>query len=248
MAAEDSGNNSAPAPASNPILPRYPELILAAIEALDSKKGANKSRISNQIQASYGSVPAAHKTLLSHHLNKMRASGELALIKNNYVKRDPNSPPPRGRGRPSKPKEPVPEGTFISPSRPRGRPRKSLEPFNPISAPSVSGRKRGRPRKTGMVVAAPSVSGRKRGRPRKTETVVAPTPTPSIGEEKGRGPPRMVLTDGDSTLPPSGEKKGRGRPRKVKTDADLTLLPSTGERRGRGRPRKVEAAPALELF
>ncbi|KAI3717493.1 hypothetical protein L1987_69143 [Smallanthus sonchifolius] len=163
-------------------------LILAAIEVLDSKNGATKSRISKQIEASYGSVPAAHKTLLSHHLNKMRASGELALIKNNYLKVDRNTPPPRGR--PSKPKEPVPEGTVISPPRLRGRPRKSLDPSNPIPAPSVSGRKRGRPRKTVV---------------------------PSTGEEKGRSPP---LTEGDSTLPPSaGEKRGRGRPRKVKTYA-----------------------------
>ena len=81
-------------------------MILAAIEALDEAGGSNKSSISKHIEDTYGSLPAAHATLLSHHLNRMRQSGELVLVKNNYMKPDPNAPPRRGRGRPPKPKAP----------------------------------------------------------------------------------------------------------------------------------------------
>ncbi|BAU01753.1 hypothetical protein VIGAN_11105300 [Vigna angularis var. angularis] len=54
----------------------------------------------------------------------MKESGELVFNKNNYMKTDQSAPPKRGRGRPPKPKAPVPPGTVVSPSRPRGRPPK----------------------------------------------------------------------------------------------------------------------------
>ncbi|XP_076943909.1 uncharacterized protein LOC143614318 [Bidens hawaiensis] len=211
--------NNPLAPISDPILPQYPELILAAIDAIGGEKGVNKSRISKQIEASHGNLPVAHKTLLSHHLNKMRASGQLLVFQNNYFKFDPNSPPRRGRGRPRKPKEP---GVF-SP-KPRGRPRKSLDGAILVkSGPSLSGRKRGRPRK--------SLDG----------TVVSLTPKTSTGEKRGRGRPPKVNTDDGSTLPLStGGEKGRRLLVKVKTTGNLTPATSTGEKRGRGRPKKVK--------
>ncbi|KAK1423135.1 hypothetical protein QVD17_18430 [Tagetes erecta] len=246
MDAEHSGN--ATAPASTPILPHYPELINAAIEAIDSKNGANKSTISKQIEASYGNLPAAHKTLLSHHLNKMKASGELVVIKNNYVKPDPTSPPRRGRGRPAKVKEPVPEGAVVS--------------------PAVSGRKRGRPKKETAADGSPPakvktdgdvapVSGEKkgRGRPRK-ETAADGSPSakvkikgdvaPVSGEKKGRGRPRKVK-EVDDPAPanetvdgpaPANETVDGPAPAEVKTDGDVA--PVTGEKKGRGRPKKVK--------
>ncbi|KAF5764116.1 putative chromatin remodeling & transcriptional activation HMG family [Helianthus annuus] len=251
-ATEDATNVPAPAPVS--ILPQYPELIMGAIEALDSKKGACRSKISKQIEASYGSLPAAHKTLLSHHLNKMRASGELVVINNNYVKPDPLSPGRRGRGRPSKPKTPLPEGAVASPPRSRGRPRKSETAVVPVEFPTevspapaaavVSGRKRGRPPKDATATPAkkPASSGRGRGRPRKVKTDGDATPAPATGGSKGRGRPRKVAKSDDVATPAasSGEKKGRGRPRKVvEGGADVTPVVLTGEKRGRGRPRKV---------
>nr|XP_043626757.1 HMG-Y-related protein A [Erigeron canadensis] len=155
------------------ILPQYPELILAAIEAIDTKNGANKSKISKQIESSYGTLPAAHSTLLSHHLNKMKASGQLVVIKNNYVRPDPNAPPRRGRGRPPKQNKEVPAGVATSPARSRGRPPKaegeSAGPVKVAVAPSVSGRKRGRPPKDGTAAAVKKVEkavGERRGRGR----------------------------------------------------------------------------------
>ncbi|THG16206.1 hypothetical protein TEA_002768 [Camellia sinensis var. sinensis] len=91
-----------PAP---PSLPQYPEMIMAAIEALNDKNGSSKSAISKHIEATASSdVPAAHATLLSHHLNKMKQSGQLVMVKTNYMKPDPNAPPRRSRGRPPEPK------------------------------------------------------------------------------------------------------------------------------------------------
>ncbi|KAL0427058.1 UNVERIFIED_CONTAM: HMG-Y-related protein A [Sesamum latifolium] len=143
----------APAPPVPPgTLPQYPEMILAAIEALNEENGSNKSSISKHIEATYGNLPPAHTTLLTHHLNKMKSAGQLLFIKNNYLKPDPNAPPRRGRGRPPKPKSPLPPGTVSPPPRPRGRPPKSRDATAPPPPPkpkatsttaTVSGKKRG---------------------------------------------------------------------------------------------------------
>ncbi|OAY25272.1 HMG-Y-related protein B [Manihot esculenta] len=167
-------------PQSSSILPQYPEMIMAAIEALDDKDGSNKSAISKQIESTYPDLPAAHTTLLAHHLNKMKQSGQLVMVKNNYMKPDPNAPPKRGRGRPPKPKVPVPPGTVIAPPRPRGRPPKPKDPFAPVAPPKKS----------------TSGSGRPRGRPpKKAKTEVAPTSAPAAqakGVKRGRGRPPKV--------------------------------------------------------
>ncbi|XP_074331950.1 HMG-Y-related protein A [Apium graveolens] len=163
-------------------LPQYPELILAAIEAVDDKNGANKTTISKHIESIYGQLPAAHSTLLSHHLNRMKQSGELLLYKNNYLKPDPNAPPRRGRGRPPKekssPSSAPASDAVVSPPRPRGRPPKVVDPDAPAmeektKSPSVSGRKRGRPKKS-------ESSKRGRGRPPKEKTP-APAATAEVG-------------------------------------------------------------------
>lgn len=172
-----------PQPQQQSILPDYTQLIMEAIEALDEPNGSNKSAISKQIESVLTDLPAAHSTLLSHHLNKMKQSGQLALIKNNYMKPDPSAPPKRGRGRPPKPKEPLPPGTVSSPPRPRGRPPKPRDPFAPPpppKSPMGSGRPRGRPPKKAKnaapVAASAPVTGvkRGRGRPPKVKAAVAP--------------------------------------------------------------------------
>ncbi|XP_048231083.1 HMG-Y-related protein A-like [Ricinus communis] len=166
-------------------LPPYPEMIFSAIEALNEPNGSNKTSISKYIESKYGELPPAHTTLLSHHLNRMKDTGELVFWKNNYMKADPSAPPRRGRGRPPKPKVPVPPGTILSPARPRGRPPKDPnappKPVKPKIAPTGSGKPRGRPRKMarptgGMSGTTPTTtvtmatgSGRPRGRPPKVK-------------------------------------------------------------------------------
>ncbi|KAK4278022.1 hypothetical protein QN277_015922 [Acacia crassicarpa] len=152
----------------SPSLPPYPEMIMKALEALNEPAGSSRSAIVKHIEATYGELPPSHSTLLTSHLNKMKESGELVFAKNNYMKPDPNAPPKRGRGRPPKPKAPLPPGTVLSPPRPRGRP-----PKDPSAAPTPktstgSGRPRGRPKKAARTSpeSGPVVS-RGRGRPPK---------------------------------------------------------------------------------
>lgn len=129
---------------------------METLDALKQTGGANKSSISKYMESKYGEMPPGHADLLSHYLTRMKNSGELLFIKNNYLKPGPDAPPRRGRGRPPKPKEPLPPGTIPAPPRPRGRPRKDpnappapKKPKPPSAPPSISktGRPRGRPRK-----------------------------------------------------------------------------------------------------
>ncbi|KAJ7960092.1 HMG-Y-related protein A [Quillaja saponaria] len=168
-----------------PSLPPYPEMILKALEALNEQNGSNKSSISKYIESTYGDLLAGHSALLSYHLNIMKESGELVFWKNNYMKRDPDAPPRRGRGRPPKPKDhlaPSSASTVLAPTtRSRGRPPKDpTAPPKPSKAKvsSGTGKPRGRPRKMarptggldGAAVTAgttTSPSGKPRGRPPK---------------------------------------------------------------------------------
>ncbi|XP_059643828.1 HMG-Y-related protein A-like [Cornus florida] len=129
-------------------LPPYPEMIFAALDSLDEKEGSNKSSISKYIESKYGDLPAGHSTLLSHHLNKMKDSGELIFLKNNYMRPDPTAPPRRGRGRPRK-----------DPNAPPAP--KKHRAAEPAAAPAVSktGRPRGRPRKVKPEMAQTGVEG-----------------------------------------------------------------------------------------
>ncbi|KAM1303773.1 hypothetical protein ACFX2F_021542 [Malus domestica] len=118
MAMESSNNPLVSPPA--PFLPQYPELIMVAIEALNDSNGSSKSAIAKHIKSTYGDLPKTHAALLAHHLNMMKNTSELVLVKNNYMKPDPNAPPKRGRGRPPKAKTHLPSGTVSSPPRPHG--------------------------------------------------------------------------------------------------------------------------------
>lgn len=133
-------------------------MIFAAIDTLNEKDGSNKSSISRYIESTYGDLPAGHINLLTDHLNKLKENGELIIVKNNYMRPDPNAPPKRGRGRPPKAKDPSAPVPVEGQPRPRGRPRrdpnappapKKAKPVEKPSepTPSKTGRPRGRPRK-----------------------------------------------------------------------------------------------------
>lgn len=142
------------------------QIIMEAIDTLKEKEGSNKSSIGRYIESTYGDVPAGHMSSLTEHLNKMKEDGEIVLVKNNYMRPDPNAPPKRGRGRPPKAKDPnAPEVPVAAtpatdgPSRGRGRPRK-----DPNAPPSVKKAKTEKPKDP-----TPSKTGRPRGRPRKVQ-------------------------------------------------------------------------------
>ncbi|GKV35393.1 hypothetical protein SLEP1_g43664 [Rubroshorea leprosula] len=176
MATEDPTNAQPPQFS----LPDYSQLIMEAIDALNEPNGSSKSAISKHIESAHADLPAIHSMRLTQHLNKMKQSGQLVLVKNNYMKPDPNAPPKRGRGRPPKPKEPLPPGTVLPPPRPRGRPPKPRDPFAPPPNPKSTGG-----------------TGRPRGRPpkkAKPSSAAAPAsaPPPAPGAKRGRGRPPKV--------------------------------------------------------
>ncbi|XP_008802440.1 HMG-Y-related protein A-like [Phoenix dactylifera] len=150
---------------SLPFLPPYPEMILAAISALDEKSGSSKSAILKHIDAAHGDqLPPSHESLLAAHLTRMTEAGELVFVDNCYLRASPDVPPPpkRGRGRPPKPKLSLsPDG----PRRPRGRPPKPRDPTAPVKGT----RPRGRPPKKPRAASASADAGpkRPRGRPPK---------------------------------------------------------------------------------
>ncbi|RAL49978.1 hypothetical protein DM860_017479 [Cuscuta australis] len=172
---------------SNPSIPDYPQMIMKAIEEGNDRGGLTKDDISRHIEAAHeGPLPSAHGTLLIHCLEKMKQRGQLLLVRNNYMKPDPNAPQHRGRGRPPKPKAPLPPGYVPPVPRPRGRPPKPRDPLAPeippmkVSASVGTGRKRGRqPKSATAAVAAPRPANngppRGRGRPPKVRPAMAPT-------------------------------------------------------------------------
>nr|AAM60937.1 linker histone protein, putative [Arabidopsis thaliana]BAH57156.1 AT1G14900 [Arabidopsis thaliana] len=166
-------------------------MIMEAIESLNDKNGCNKTTIAKHIESTQQTLPPSHMTLLSYHLNQMKKTGQLIMVKNNYMKPDPDAPPKRGRGRPPKQKTQaesdaaaaaVVAATVVStdPPRSRGRPPKPKDPSEPPQEKVITG------------------SGRPRGRPPKrprtdSETVAAPEPAAqATGERRGRGRPPKV--------------------------------------------------------
>nr|AAA32718.1 DNA-binding protein [Avena sativa] len=152
------------------LLPPYPEMILEAIESLNDKVGSNKSAISKYIEGKYGDMPPTHGSLLTAHLARMKETGELLFLKNNYFRTDaPDAPPKRGRGRPPKVKDPnaPPPPPKPSSGRPRGRPAKAKDPEAEAANP-----------------------------PKKPKAAPAPTPAPaadgSTPAKRGRGRPPKV--------------------------------------------------------
>ncbi|XP_059307345.1 HMG-Y-related protein A-like [Lycium ferocissimum] len=144
----------------NKIHPEYPQMIYEALDALQQKEGSNKSSISKYIESKYGNLNDAHSKLLTYHLDRMKQTGELIFLKNNYIKPGPDAPPKRGRGRPPKPKTTLPQGREVAAPKPRGRPKKdpnapptpkkvksTIAPSNLAVPVSKTGRPRGRPRK-----------------------------------------------------------------------------------------------------
>ncbi|PIA26637.1 hypothetical protein AQUCO_09100063v1 [Aquilegia coerulea] len=182
-----------------PSLPPYSEMILAAIDSLDDKDGSNKSAISKYIESTYGDLPESHTTLITDSLNQMKDNGELVLVKNNYMRPNPNAPPKRGRGRPPKAKTAAAASASsttpaaadpTAPPRGRGRPPKQRDPLSVTVAP---------------LKVTTSGTGRGRGRPPKKDSGADKESTATATE-----------TETTTTVPMTGLPRPRGRPPKVK--------------------------------
>ncbi|XP_027343891.1 histone H1-like [Abrus precatorius] len=234
----------------NPNHPSYDEMIHAALGALKEKDGSSKRAIGKYIEQTYKDLPPTHSALLTHHLNRLKASGHLVMVKKSYKlpgshPSQPSSPQTqRPRGRPPKPK---------LPTQPQSQPTEPVWAALGLSDdPAAQSAKRGpgRPRKIGALPVGSPVPGR-RGRP------------PGSGRSKlpkrpGR-PPKPKSVSAFS----SGLKRRPGRPPKIQSN--LTVIPfaapvssvtaglptvppaipsasvPNGSPRPRGRPRKNAA-------
>jgi hypothetical protein len=176
------------------------QMILAAIDGLGDKNGSNKSAISRYIEGKYGELPPAHASLLTAHLSRMKESGELIFLKNNYFRADaPDAPPKRGRGRPPKVRDPnapppPPKSPSVGSGRPRGRPPKPKDPLDAAVKQATAGmpKARGRPPKKAKTEAAADAAA--------SSPAAAPAPSPAPASGDGSAP----------------VKRGRGRPPKVR--------------------------------
>ncbi|CAN8266900.1 unnamed protein product [Cochlearia groenlandica] len=174
-------------------LPPYPQMIMEAIEASNDVNGCSKTAIADYIDSTQITLPPSHATLLNYHLNQMKLSGHLVMVKNNFAKPDPNGPPKRGRGRPPKAKPLVDTSNVttvpapsVLPARPRGRPPKAKD-LSEVSSSSA-------------IQEKPEGERRGRGRPPKRKTADS----------------ERVEAEDAPAVKPDGERRGRGRPPKAK--------------------------------
>ncbi|KAM0949090.1 putative High mobility group protein HMGA, plant [Dioscorea sansibarensis] len=166
-------------PSDQSSLPPYSEMIMAAIDAVNEGNGASESSISKFVEATHEGLPSTHSADLGLELVRMRESGELVMVENNYKRPEPEVAPKRGRGRPPKAKPSGTDSEVVAATvpRPRGRPPKPKDPL----AVAVAKAAHGLPKR--------------RGRPPKNPRVPAPVPMASVavvGVKRGRGRPPKV--------------------------------------------------------
>lgn len=231
--------------------PPYAEMITTAIGALNERTGSSKKAIAKYIERTFGDLPPSHPALLTHHLKRLRSSGQVVMVKHSYMlprsgddahalplHPGPVSGPKRGRGRPPKPKipvQPTSESVLVAvglvdgpvvPKRGPGRPPKSGGVRGPRPK-SLDGPKRrpGRPPKAQLGGVIPG------GVPRERPRTAGVTKVKVSGRPRGRPP--KILTVGAGVGGGLSVKR-RGRPPK----ADGPKRPKKLTGRPVGRPRK----------
>ncbi|KAL8474716.1 hypothetical protein ACS0TY_031237 [Phlomoides rotata] len=256
--------------------PPYAEMITAAITALNERDGSSKRAIAKYIETHYQALPPTHSALLTHHLKRLKDSGQLHMVKKSYalpsrstaaavngdvnaVPADPASSGPKRRpGRPPKPKPDAGQAAvpvFAAPINMNAPPAQNAA-AGPAGTPV---RGRGRPPKRGP--GRPPQSGgvgKRRGRPAKN-TVVAPAPAKGSGRPRGRPPKPVNVAEGAPAaggipaLPVPVGGKRRGRPPKAggvakKARYMSAVQPRKPRKSGKpvGRPRKNAVASTSE--
>ncbi|CAK9157845.1 unnamed protein product [Ilex paraguariensis] len=245
--------------------PPYAEMITTAITALKERNGSSRTAIAKYIDKEYSNLPPSHSALLTHHLKRLRNTGQLVMVKHSYML--PRSVPPgnnangyapssdgpkRGPGRPPKPNPNANLEARINPGEAGSDvypPTAGLEAhINPgvlgsdVYAPVSGHEAHINPGVLGSDVYSPSSSGSKRGpgRPPKPKTNTnheAQINPGVVGSEAMLF--SLGLVDGP---PPMLAKRGPGRPQKVKTR--LVGVESGGRmltKRGPGRPPRPKS-------
>ncbi|KAJ0106014.1 hypothetical protein Patl1_19673 [Pistacia atlantica] len=216
--------------------PPYTEMISSAITALKEKDGSSKRAIAKYIEKVYANLlPPNHSALLTHHLKRLKNTGQLVMVKKSY--KLPRSDDVAASIIPPESNNVIPENaTAVSSAhgpktgRGRGRPPKATNSDSVLASLGLVDqpkRGRGRPKKGDVVVVAPRGPMKGRGRPPKAKKRGPGRPKkPKSVTAKPRGRPRKI----GATLAAAGSVKQRGRPAKK-------AVSSTG--RPVGRPKKV---------
>ncbi|KAH1251930.1 hypothetical protein AAZX31_05G230700 [Glycine max] len=240
----------------SPKHPPYDEMIYTAIGALKERDGSSKRAIGKYIEQVYKDLPPTHPALLTHHLNRLKSSALLVLVKKSYKLPGshhlPALQPQKTRGRPPKPKpHPVwpaaaltDSPALLSAKRGPGRPKKiGVSPPGPRGRPPGTGRSKlpkrpGRPPKPKSVSAISSGLKRRPGRPPKAQSNVNVIP---FAAPVAPGLPTVQPILPTASVP-NGSPRPRGRPKKSFTAAGapaLSAVAGAARGRGRGRPRGV---------
>ncbi|KAF3539093.1 hypothetical protein F2Q69_00024189 [Brassica cretica] len=64
----------------------YPQMIMEAIEASNDAKGCSKTAILKHIETTQTHLPPSHLTLLDYHLNQMKHSGKIVIVKSRNLR------------------------------------------------------------------------------------------------------------------------------------------------------------------
>ncbi|XP_022884930.1 uncharacterized protein LOC111401429 [Olea europaea var. sylvestris] len=266
------------APAANPTPtkvpannhPTYAEMITAAIGALKERNGSSKRAIAKYIESQYSNLPPTHSALLTHHMKRLKNSGQVLMVKNSYKLPRSTSVPVTANGNGNSVSNPASVGPKRRPGRPPKYAQAAVPNVIPVFAPEahlampvtndvpivVPGTKLNMAIGPGSVyVSMGSVNGdasgagdgkkRDRGRPPKQGG-------PNQGALK-KGPGRPFKSLGVSVERPRGRPKSdsssagvvtgmtaRGRPKKMVSATGVVKV--TGRPRGRPpKPRDVVA-------
>ncbi|XP_073281926.1 uncharacterized protein [Primulina huaijiensis] len=201
--------------------PPYVEMITAAIAALNERNGSSKKAIVKYIESHYSNLPPTHSALLTHHLKRLKNSGQILMVKYSYK---------------------LPRSGVSSPVSANGT--------VPDSTASIGSKKRpGRPPKAKSVQAAVPVFGQQ-DVPMNDVPVVVPVMVEQQSAAVGSLRPAHVAVGPGGGNSVSGITRGRGRPPKQggsKLRPQKSGAVQTGVGRGRGRPKKIAAPPAARV-
>uniref|UniRef100_A0A7N0UUG5 H15 domain-containing protein n=1 Tax=Kalanchoe fedtschenkoi TaxID=63787 RepID=A0A7N0UUG5_KALFE len=231
----------------NPIsvhpLPLYPEMIKAAIGALNEPNGSSKHAISKYIERAYPNLPPTHSDDLAACLLALKNSGELLQIKHSF-KLSGSAPPPPAVPAPA-PTPPSAASGGGSSLRKRGRPRKLKPTTEPNFEPNVEPVTEA----NGALVEPAALPEKRADHPDKVRLGAEEGGNGVVdsGEKRGRGRPRRIIKKSVLRGPLGYPKRRPGRPPKSRSVADVfggpvknLALAIAGAKR-RGRPKSLHS-------
>lgn len=193
-------------------------MIAATITALNERDGSSKRAIAKYIETHYSGLPPTHTALLTHHLKRLKANGQLVMVKKSYALPTRSTAASVNGDVNAVAADPATSGSKRRPGRPPKSNPDAGQAAVPVFAAPIN------------MNAQPAAAG--------VHIAVGPAITPIRG--RGRPPKR-----GPGRPPQSGNAgKQRGRPKK---SAVVASVPAKGSGRPRGRPPKpanaVQGAP-----